>query len=66
MIGIDVVHRTDTDLQREILKLRRRIEILQALVRLLMCVVRLSGFRLDNGRLPDGLDKARVLRAIAP
>ncbi len=35
-------------LQLEVLKLRRRVGILTALVRLLMLVVRLSGFRLDG------------------
>ena len=64
VFSIDVVQKMDTDLQREVLKLRRRIEILQALVRLLLAIVRLSGFRLDSERLPDGLDKARVLKAI--
>ncbi len=64
VVSIDVVHKTDTDLQREVLKLRRRVGILQALVLLLLAIVRLSGFRLDGERLPDGLDKARVLKAI--
>ncbi|MDP7114580.1 MAG: DDE-type integrase/transposase/recombinase [Myxococcota bacterium] len=64
VVSIDVVQKVDTDLQREVLKLRRRIEILQALVQLLLAIVRLSGFRLDGERLPDGLDKARVLKAI--
>ena len=50
--------------QQEILKLRRRTRVLQALVRLLLLTVRLSGFRLDRERLPDGLDKGRVLIAI--
>ena len=64
VVSIDVVQKTDTDLRREVLKLRRRVGILQALVRLLLAIVRLSGFRLDGERLPDGLDKARVLKAI--
>ena len=46
------------------LRLRHRVGILQALVRLLLVVVRLTGFRMDGERLPDGLDKARVLKAI--
>ena len=64
VVSIDVVQKTDTDLQLEILKLRRRVRILQSLVRLLLAIVRLSGYRLDGERLPDGLDKARVLSAI--
>ena len=51
-------------LQLEVLELRRRVGILTALVRLLMLVVRLSGFRLDGQRVPPGHEKSRVLEAI--
>ena len=64
VVTLDVVHKTDSDLQREILTLRRRIGILQAPVRLLLAIVQLSGFRLDGERLPDGLHKARVLESV--
>jgi hypothetical protein len=46
-------------------KLRRRTQVLAAVVRLLLAVVRISGPRLSGERLPAGDDKARVLRAIA-
>jgi transposase InsO family protein len=46
-------------------KLRRREQILAAVVRLLFALLRTSGFRLSGERLPAGDDKARLLRAIA-
>jgi hypothetical protein len=45
-------------------KLTRRERVLAAVVRLLLVLVRVSGFRLRGERLPAGNDKARVLRAI--
>jgi putative transposase len=46
-------------------KLKRREQILAAVVRLLFALLRISGFRLSGERLPAGDDKARLLRAIA-
>jgi putative transposase len=48
-----------------IAKLRRREQVLAAVVRLLFALLRTSGFRLRDARLPAGDDKARLLRAIA-
>jgi hypothetical protein len=45
-------------------KLRRRAQVLAAVVRLLFALLRISGFRLLGERLPAGDDKARLLRAI--
>jgi hypothetical protein len=41
------------------------LAVLAAVVRLLLTLLRISGFRLSGERLPAGDDKARVLRAIA-
>jgi hypothetical protein len=46
-------------------KLKRREQILAAVVRLLFALLRTSGFCLRDERLPAGADKARLLRAIA-
>jgi hypothetical protein len=46
-------------------KLRRRTQVLAAVVRLLLALLGISGFRLSGERLPSGDDKARLLRAIA-
>jgi len=45
-------------------KLRRRTERQTAIIRPLVVLLKLSGFRLDEQRLPDGAAKAKVLRAI--
>ncbi len=43
---------------------KRRTERQTAIVRLLVVLLKLSGFRLDEQRLPDGTAKAEVLRAV--
>jgi transposase InsO family protein len=45
-------------------RLKRRTERQSAIIRLLVVLLKLSGFRLDEQRLPDGKAKARVLRAV--
>src|SRR5262249_9241861 len=52
------------ELQQEILELRRRVKKLTALLRLALALLRSSGFSLAHGRLPDGRDKARIVRAV--
>src|SRR3990172_5100667 len=44
--------------------LERRARILAAVVRLLLALLRASGFRLVSHRLPQGSTKAKLLRAI--
>jgi hypothetical protein len=53
------------ELQAEVLALRRRIRFLLAIIRLAFLLVRLSGFRLDSQRVPDGQTKRSILAAIA-
>jgi transposase InsO family protein len=45
-------------------KLKRRAQRQTAIIRLLVVLLKLSGFRLDEQRLPDGTAKAKVLRAV--
>jgi len=45
-------------------RLKRRTERQPAIIRLLVVLLKLSGFRLDEQRLPDGKAKAKVLRAV--
>jgi len=45
-------------------RLKRRTERQTAIIRLLVVLLKLSGFRLDEQRLPDGTAKGRVLRAV--
>jgi len=51
-------------LQAEVLKLRRRVRMLGAIVRLLVALLRALGWRLEQNRLPEAAAKARLLRAI--
>ena len=52
------------ELREEILKLRRRVEKLAALLQLALALLLASGFRLSGERLPDGPAKLRILRAV--
>jgi hypothetical protein len=46
-------------------KLDRRARILAAVVRILLALLRASGFTLAGGRLPEGAAKAGILLAIS-
>ncbi len=51
-------------LQKEVLRLQKRVAILSAFLRLLFALLRVSGFSLDKTRLPEGDRKRKLLRAI--
>ena len=51
-------------LQAEIVKLRRTILILSAIIRLMRILLHVVDIRLDQQRLPEGSAKAELLRAI--
>jgi hypothetical protein len=53
-----------TQLQREVFRLRRRVQKLTALLRVLLVVVLMSGDTLNQVRLPEGNNKGSLLRAI--
>src|SRR5262249_46655765 len=64
VVSLDVAHLTELELQQEILKLRRRVEKLAALLRLVLALLHTSAFTLSEERLPDGQAKLRILRAV--
>lgn len=64
VVGLSEFTRTEAELQREVMMLRRRIGKLAALLRLALALQHASGFTLARNRLPDGLAKARMLRAV--
>ena len=64
VVCLDVADLTEPELRQEVLKLRRRVQKLTALLRLALALLRTSGFRLTEERLPDGRDKFRILRAV--
>src|SRR5262249_8054587 len=64
VISVDVANLTEAELRHEILKLRRRVKKLAALLRLTLALLQTSGFRLSSARLPAGEAKLRILRAV--
>ena len=64
VVSLEVADLTEPELRQEILKLRRRVEKLAALLRLALALLHASGFRLSGERLPDGQAKRRILRAV--
>jgi hypothetical protein len=64
VVSLNVAELTEPELRQEVLKLRRRVQKLAALLRLALALLRTSGFRLNGARLPDGRAKMRLLRAV--
>jgi hypothetical protein len=64
VVSVDVTSLTASELQQEVLVLRRRVKKLRALLRLAVALLRTSGFTLTHERLPDGRAKIRILRGI--
>lgn len=63
-VTVEALNLEATQLQREVLQLRRRVQKLTALLRVLLVVFRMSGYSLSQARLPDGGAKRSLLRAI--
>jgi hypothetical protein len=63
VVSLDVVSLSTVDLQAEVLKLRRRVETLRGVVRLLLTLRRISDSRLDLARISDPSTRAKLLRA---
>jgi putative transposase len=64
VVSLDVAALTELELREEILKLRRRVQKLAALLRLVLALRRASGVTLSRERLPDGRAKMRILHAV--
>jgi putative transposase len=64
VVSLEGADLTEPELRQEILKLRRRVEKLAALLRLALALLYASGFRCSGARVPDGDDKRRILRAV--
>lgn len=64
VVTLDIVDMDVVGLQQEALALRARVERLVALLRLVVVLLRASGFSLACARLPDGATKLSLLRAI--
>ncbi len=64
VVSLEGAALTDPALRQEILRLRRRVQKLAALLRLVLALLRASRFTLSRERLPRGCDKMRILRAV--
>jgi putative transposase len=64
VVTIEPLEQDRQHLLESIVKLDRRARVLAAVVRLLLVLVRVSGFSLAGRRLPEGAAKADVLRTI--
>jgi putative transposase len=64
VVTLDVFETDVADLQREVIQLRRRCVRLVSLLRLIITVMKVSGFSMARVRLSDEQAKQRVLRAI--
>jgi hypothetical protein len=64
VVSLNVLDRSVIELQQEVLRLRRRLEVVTALYRLLLALVRVVGARLDRRRIADDCSKAFLLRVI--
>ncbi|MCH8242361.1 MAG: transposase [Planctomycetes bacterium] len=64
VVTVDIVDMDVLNLQQEVLALRKRVEWLVALLRLVVVLLKVSGFSLACARLTDGATKVSLLRAI--
>ena len=64
VVSTDVFDRDAADLQAEVLKLRCKLRVCQALFVLLMALVQVFDLKLSEKRLPEGKHKQRLLRAM--
>lgn len=64
VVTADPLSIRETQLQAEVVRLRRRVRCLRAVIRLLIALVQALGVELDMRRLPDGVAKFAQLRAI--
>ena len=64
VVCLDVADLAEPELRQEVLKLRRGVRKLRALLCPALALLRTSGFCLTGARLPDGRAKMRILRAV--
>ena len=64
VVTADPLNMDALQLQQEVLRLRTRIQKLVALLRVLLVVLKISRFALDQTRLSDGKEKRSLLRVI--
>jgi hypothetical protein len=63
-VGTQAVSKSEVELHARLAKLERRIQVLVAVLRLLVALVRVSDCRLNGERLPTDRAKADILRGV--
>jgi len=63
IVGLDILDRNTAELEYEVIRLRRRVRRLSAVVSLLVSVVRVSDFHLDEAHITDPRSRAALLSA---
>jgi hypothetical protein len=64
IVTLDVLEQTESQLHAEVLKLQHRVRVFGAVIRLLLQLLRLSGFRLEAKRLAPSPARTALLRAV--
>ncbi|QDU30652.1 hypothetical protein ETAA8_57990 [Anatilimnocola aggregata] len=64
VVTLPAANHDNIHLQQQVLALRRRLDRLVSLLRLITLLLKVAGFSLANVRLPDGTATTRLLRAI--
>jgi hypothetical protein len=64
VVTLDVLDSDASELRAQIVRLENRVRMLLAIERLMFCVFRISGVRLDGDRVPSGEGKTKLLSAI--
>jgi len=65
IISLEPLDRATEELRSELIALRQRVAKLRALLRLVVALLRASGFSMRTSRLPEGSKKRAILRAVA-
>ena len=66
VVTLDVIEMDVHDLQQEVLALRKRVERFVAMLRLVVVLLKVSGFSLACARLPDGARKVSLIARQRP
>ena len=64
VVSVDALSMDATQLQREVLRLRSRVQKLTALLLVLLVVFKMSGYSLNQARLSDASQKRALLGAM--
>jgi len=64
VVGLIGSDKSILELESEVVRLTLQVRKLRCLLRLLLMLLKLSGFRLESMRLPEGRNKQRLLREV--